>query len=217
MALDRGERGYRGDHFSRGAGPHDRREHEEEPDREYFGSADYDEEYPDYPRPPERRHWRGNDYRAPQDSPDRGRSDQRHDDDRERFLDTRQRGFLRGESAGGYGRQNQRTPGERRSRAPFGEPDDWSGPYAGRGPKGYRRSDERIHEDICERLTEHPSIDASDIEVSVHDGDVTLAGRVESRAIKHLTESMTETVSGVKEVHNHLRVSMQDGISGSRL
>jgi hypothetical protein len=88
--------------------------------------------------------------------------------------------------------------------------EDWSGPYAGRGPKGYRRSDERIQEDICERLTEHPSIDASDIEVTVGDGDVTLTGRVESRAVKHLTEVMVETVSGVKEVHNQLRIGPLD-------
>ena len=216
MAVDRGDRGYRGDHFSRGGGPRDRREHDEEPDRESSGSTEYDEEYPDSP-PPERRHWRGNDYRLSQDSPDRGRSYQRHEDDRERFMDTRHRRFLRGESASGYGRQSQWTAGERRPRESIGDLDRWAGPYAGRGPKGYRRSDERIHEDICERLTEHPSIDASDIEVSVHDGDVTLSGRVESRAIKHLTEAMTETVSGVKEVHNHLRVSTQDSGSGSRL
>jgi hypothetical protein len=217
MALDRGERGYRGDHFSRGGGPRDRREHDEEPDREYFGSTEYNEEYPDYPPPPERRHWRGNDYRVSQDSPDRGRSYQRDDDDRERFIDTRHRGFLRGESAGRYGRQNEWMPGEGRPREPFGDPDRWTGPYAGRGPKGYRRSDERVHEDICERLSEHPSIDASDIEVSVHDGEVTLSGRVESRAIKHLTEAMTETVSGVKEVHNQLRVWTQESGTGSRL
>jgi len=86
-----------------------------------------------------------------------------------------------------------------RGRDAYRDDDRGSGPYVGRGPKGYRRSDERIHEDICERLTEHPSIDASD-------GDVTLTGRVESRTVKHLTENMVETVSGVKEVHNQLRV-----------
>lgn len=41
------------------------------------------------------------------------------------------------------------------------------GPHAGRGPKGYQRSDERIREDVCDRLTEHPAIDASEIEVEV--------------------------------------------------
>ena len=79
--------------------------------------------------------------------------------------------------------------------------------FAGRGPKGYRRSDERIEEEVCERLTIHPAIDASEIEVSVSSGDVTLKGTVESRAEKHLAESMTETVSGVKEVDNQLRIT----------
>jgi osmotically-inducible protein OsmY len=82
--------------------------------------------------------------------------------------------------------------------------------------KGYRRSDEKIHEDVCQRLTEHPGIDASDIEVAVSDGDVTLTGRVESRAVKHLTEVMVETVSGVKEVHNQLRVAPLEGGEWSR-
>jgi osmotically-inducible protein OsmY len=81
-----------------------------------------------------------------------------------------------------------------------------TGPYAGRGPKGYQRSDERIREEICEHLTIHPVIDASDIEVMVKKGDVTLTGSVESRAIKRLVEALTEAVLGVKEIDNNLRV-----------
>jgi hypothetical protein len=38
------------------------------------------------------------------------------------------------------------------------------GPHAGRGPKGYQRSDERIKEDICDCLTRDPDVDASEIE-----------------------------------------------------
>ena len=37
--------------------------------------------------------------------------------------------------------------------------------YAGRGPRGYRRSDDRIGEDVCDRLTDDPALDASGIEV----------------------------------------------------
>lgn len=81
-----------------------------------------------------------------------------------------------------------------------------SGPYAGRGPKGYQRTDERIREDVCERLTQHPAIDAGEIEVEVKQCEVTLTGTVDSRAIKHLAEDMAETVSGVKDIHNQLRV-----------
>jgi osmotically-inducible protein OsmY len=33
---------------------------------------------------------------------------------------------------------------------------------------------------VIERLTRHPMIDASDIEVAVHDGELTLKGTVEN-------------------------------------
>jgi len=52
------------------------------------------------------------------------------------------------------------------------------GPHAGRGPRNYKRSDNRIEEDINDRLTEHSMIDASDVEVSVQNGEVTLRGHV---------------------------------------
>ena len=78
--------------------------------------------------------------------------------------------------------------------------------YAGRGPKGWSRKDERIMEDVCQRLTDHPGIDASDIEVRVEGGEVSLAGTVDSRYTKRLTEDVAERVSGVRDVHNQLRV-----------
>ena len=53
--------------------------------------------------------------------------------------------------------------------------------YRGLGPKGYRRSDERIHEDVCEALTEDADLDPSSVEVSVDAGEVTLSGTVSSR------------------------------------
>lgn len=80
------------------------------------------------------------------------------------------------------------------------------GPYEGIGPKGYRRSDERIHEEVCERLTRHGRLDASEIELEVRDGEVTLSGMVQRRQEKRLAEDIAESVSGVHDVHNHLRV-----------
>jgi osmotically-inducible protein OsmY len=80
------------------------------------------------------------------------------------------------------------------------------GMYAGRGPRGYRRSDERIREDVNERLTDDWRVDASDIEVSVDNGLVTLAGRVGSRTEKRRAEDVAESVSGVTDVSNQLRV-----------
>jgi CBS domain-containing protein len=81
------------------------------------------------------------------------------------------------------------------------------GLHAGRGPRGYQRSDARIREDICDRLTDHPAIDASEVEVAVKGCEVTLNGTVESRAVKHLVETMAETVPGVRDIHNQLRVA----------
>ena len=77
--------------------------------------------------------------------------------------------------------------------------------FRGRGPKGYRRSDERIKEDVNDRLTDHAYLDASDIEVSVKDGEVTLSGKVLDRTDKRLAEDVVESISGVRNVQNNLR------------
>src|SRR5262245_52431774 len=80
------------------------------------------------------------------------------------------------------------------------------GPYAGRGPRNYKRSDVRIAEDVNDLLTHHSRIDATDIEVSVQDGEVTLRGFVESRPAKRLAEDIAESVFGVKDIYNQLRI-----------
>ena len=80
------------------------------------------------------------------------------------------------------------------------------GPFAGLGPRGYHRSDARIYEDVCDRLTQHGAVDATDIEVKVAEGEVTLSGTVATRVQKHVAESVAESVPGVLEVANALRV-----------
>jgi hypothetical protein len=80
------------------------------------------------------------------------------------------------------------------------------GVFTGRGPKNYVRSDDRIREDVCEHLSYHPYVDASDIEVIVRDGEVTLSGTVDARMVKRAAEECCDHVRGVKDVHNHLRV-----------
>jgi osmotically-inducible protein OsmY len=89
------------------------------------------------------------------------------------------------------------------------EQGQYRGQHAGRGPQGYKRSDQRIEEDVNERLTQHGAIDASLIQVSVKDGEVTLNGTVESRMEKRIAEDVAEGCSGVKEVQNHLRVQQK--------
>lgn len=80
--------------------------------------------------------------------------------------------------------------------------------YTGRGPRNYRRADERIHEDVCERLTADPRVDAFDVEVRVKDGEVTLAGNVNSREEKRRAEDDALSVNGVKDVINELHVTL---------
>lgn len=80
------------------------------------------------------------------------------------------------------------------------------GPHSGRGPKGYTRSPERILEDVAERLTDDPEVDASNIEVSVEGDVVVLRGRVYDRRQKRAAEDVVETVSGVRDVRNQLDV-----------
>lgn len=80
------------------------------------------------------------------------------------------------------------------------------GAFTGKGPKNWTRSDERIREDVCEALTYHPHIDATDIEVSVKDGEVMLDGTVMDRRAKRLAEDIAEDVRGVRDVHNQLRM-----------
>ncbi|AZZ36638.1 hypothetical protein CIK05_07490 [Bdellovibrio sp. qaytius] len=86
------------------------------------------------------------------------------------------------------------------------------GAHAGKGPKGYQRSEERIREDVCEALAAHTHIDASEIEVEVSDGMVTLSGTVESRQTKRLAEQAVERVRGVKDIHNQLQISSSQEI-----
>ncbi|WP_394014472.1 BON domain-containing protein [Roseixanthobacter pseudopolyaromaticivorans] len=78
--------------------------------------------------------------------------------------------------------------------------------YRGRGPKNYSRSDDRVREDVSDRLTDDWQVDASDIEVAASGGEVTLTGTVADRTQRRRAEDVAEQVSGVRHVQNNLRV-----------
>ena len=86
------------------------------------------------------------------------------------------------------------------------------GLHSGKGPKGYKRSDDRIKEEVCEALSRSPEVDASDIDVMVKEGMVTLSGTVESRMAKREAEMCVEHLSGVEDVHNEIRVKKNEGL-----
>jgi osmotically-inducible protein OsmY len=83
------------------------------------------------------------------------------------------------------------------------------GQHRGKGPKGYRRSDERIREDISDHMSDDGMLDASTIEVKVKEGEVTLTGDVLSRADKRRAEDIAESVLGTGNVENRIRVKSQ--------
>lgn len=88
------------------------------------------------------------------------------------------------------------------------------GGFRGHGPKGYRRTDERITEDLCERLSDDDDVDASQISVEVHGGVATLTGTVPDRRMKHRAEDLAEHCSGVTDIENRIRVVRQDDRQG---
>ncbi len=81
-----------------------------------------------------------------------------------------------------------------------------SGPYTGVGPRDYVRPDDRILEDVYDRLTLDPVVDGSRITVEVHGGVVTLAGAVPDSFQRGRAESDVTSVRGVRDVENLLNI-----------
>lgn len=84
------------------------------------------------------------------------------------------------------------------------------GPHRGRGPRGWQRSDDHLREEACERLAESGWVDATEIDVRVEQCEITLEGTVDSRRSKRLAEDVVERVSGVRDVHNRLRIQPKE-------
>lgn len=74
------------------------------------------------------------------------------------------------------------------------------------GPKGYKRSDDRLREDICEKLTEDERIDATDIDVIITNAEVTLNGTVHTKEERRRAELLIDDIIGVTHVQNNLRI-----------
>jgi hypothetical protein len=166
--------------------------------------------------------WRGRDdwrradeWRARDAS--RARADRRDDwrsrEDRSPW-DERRGGYREDEGGGRWqgiaaeDRDPMRTRGliEREDRGPLERLGEAVARRLGRGPKGYRRSDDRVREEVCERIA-RSGIDAGEVEVKVEDGEVTLEGSVARREEKRWLEDVAEDVFGVDQVHNRLRVA----------
>lgn len=78
--------------------------------------------------------------------------------------------------------------------------------HRGQGPKGYRRADARIFEDVCDRLTDADDVDATRLECTVENGEVALGGTVHTTAERRRAAEIAESVSGVLAVRGLIRV-----------
>jgi hypothetical protein len=112
-----------------------------------------------------------------------------------------------GQEPWGWNQRNQWNQGNQWNQ--WGNRGRMEGQFAGYGPRSYKRSDDRIEEDINDRLTQHSMIDATDIEVSVQNGEVTLRGHVDHRETKRMAEEIAESVFGVKDVNNQIKIKQR--------
>ena len=87
--------------------------------------------------------------------------------------------------------------------------------HRGKGPRGFKRSDERYQEIACEILTEDPRIDAHDVDVHVQEGELLLTGFVESRRTKFLIEDLLANALDC-EITNRLQIRRPQDTSASR-
>ncbi|HXH76253.1 MAG TPA: BON domain-containing protein [Bacteriovoracaceae bacterium] len=83
--------------------------------------------------------------------------------------------------------------------------------HYGKGPKGYRRADGSIYEEVCQALWRSPQVDPREIEVKVDGGVVTLSGTVHKREFKRWAERLVEDVPGVEDVRNEITVDPDSG------
>ena len=76
-----------------------------------------------------------------------------------------------------------------------------------RMPRSYRRSDERVREDICEQLAADPRIDAADVSVAVREGRVVLEGTVPERRMRYVIEDIAAACLHANDVENRIGVA----------
>jgi osmotically-inducible protein OsmY len=71
---------------------------------------------------------------------------------------------------------------------------------------GEERPDERIREDVCDRLMQLGPADCTEIDVDVLDGVVTLRGAIPGDEAKNKAATVVQSVVGVRSVTNDLRI-----------
>jgi osmotically-inducible protein OsmY len=79
-----------------------------------------------------------------------------------------------------------------------------------RGPRWWVRSDERILDELCERIV-RAGVDASELEVAVEDGEVRLHGHLTSEGERRAVIGLAEQVLGVRAIDADILVGAEAG------
>lgn len=79
--------------------------------------------------------------------------------------------------------------------------------HSQRDQQGYRRSDERIREIITDLIEAEKSIDGRDVDVRVHNGEVSVRGYVPDDDARRKIQTIIDRVPGIRDVSNSLRVN----------
>lgn len=85
-------------------------------------------------------------------------------------------------------------------------PGNWSTIGRSGGTDAEHLPDERIREDVCDRLMQFGPVDCVSIDVDVADGVVMLRGEVYSRDVSSRVEEVVQSVLGVRSIDNRLKV-----------
>lgn len=86
--------------------------------------------------------------------------------------------------------------------------------FYGYAPAGWRRSDAFIEDDICVRLGQDRGLDASGIQVEVHDGNVVMSGYVPTMRNRQQANSIVLSVYGIKHLANNLEIGIAASAGG---
>ena len=78
--------------------------------------------------------------------------------------------------------------------------------HQGKGPRGWTLRDDRVIEEVSDRLMDDRLLDARHIEVSANAGVVTLSGDVPGASDVAHAEMLARQAPGVTEVVNQLTV-----------
>jgi len=84
---------------------------------------------------------------------------------------------------------------------------NWSSAGPSAKVPGKEVPDERLRQDVCDRLMQFGPADCVELEVSVSGGIVTVAGTLASRELHQRLFEVIRSVAGVRDIDDQLRVN----------